>query len=604
VRNVSGTYQDLGFLAWDITPKSTSGADTDPESFSDKAVALVDSAGENGCDLESTLEAWYRFLVDPEPPADIMVPADSAVAVVTAVDDSLIAQREAFLRPDSLVIIGMLSDENDCSIIDEGYGWLAARSAAMYRSNSACAASPNDPCCASCAEATQKPGCPSNATDPLCADAMLAAADDSPSLRCWHQKSRFGFDLLYPISRYVEGLSSALVPQRSTGNLVNNPLFAATGGKAPRDRGLVQLLGIVGVPWQDIADADSLSGPGLRYLTPSELESNSRWNVLLGDPEADPPVPPTDPLMIEDTAERTGTSPVTDFSPAPSTSLPTTNPINGHEHANVANDDLQYACIFPLAKPRTCDAAAEAAGIGCDCFEADAAAKRPVCQSPDGTSGTTQYYAKAYPGTRFLQLFKGVSGGSEPVIASICPKELDPESPDYGYLPAMNALVSAVRPLMRERCLPAPLPVNDQDGKVEGCGVVAADVREGAECGCSSHGWTELKSGAAATAARIQLKNIQACGAPGTPSCNEICLCGVPQLDGTALVQCQVDLTPPDASGYCYVNGQLNEPNVGNPELLRNCDPADRRLLRFVGETPSDAYPTFLICNESLVPAP
>ena len=31
------------------------------------------AAGENGCGYEASLEAWYRFLVDPEPPSAVQL---------------------------------------------------------------------------------------------------------------------------------------------------------------------------------------------------------------------------------------------------------------------------------------------------------------------------------------------------------------------------------------------------------------------------------------------------------------------------------------------------------------------------------------------------
>jgi hypothetical protein len=96
--------------------------------FNMKFTEMVRSSGEHGCGYEASLEAWYRFLIDPEPPSSVSVPAGSATSVVGPVDTTVLAQRQAFLRADSLVAIVMLTDENDCSIVDEGYGWLIARS--------------------------------------------------------------------------------------------------------------------------------------------------------------------------------------------------------------------------------------------------------------------------------------------------------------------------------------------------------------------------------------------------------------------------------------------------------------------------------------------
>jgi hypothetical protein len=242
-------------------------------------------------------------------------------------------------------------------------------------------------------------------------------------LRCWQQKRRFGFDLLYPTTRYSDGLSRRVIRNRANQE-VGNPLFAASDGKTGRDPGLVFLAGIVGVPWQDIADQESLTGPGLRYLTASELESADRWKMILGTSNvgtSSPPVPPTDPLMIEQPDARSGTNPITMEALAPDTSTnPQANKINGHEQANMGNRDLQYACTFPLGTPLVCDEAARMADKGCDCFDDDKVYNRPLCQPPGGgPAGITQNYAKAYPGTRHLQVLKEFKDNS--IVASICP---------------------------------------------------------------------------------------------------------------------------------------------------------------------------------------
>jgi hypothetical protein len=66
-------------------------------------------------------------------------------------------------------------------------------------------------------------------------------------LRCWQQKRRFGFELLYPTTRYSDGLRNTIIRNRANQE-VANPLFAASNGKTGRDKGLVFLAGIVGVP--------------------------------------------------------------------------------------------------------------------------------------------------------------------------------------------------------------------------------------------------------------------------------------------------------------------------------------------------------------------
>jgi hypothetical protein len=433
------TFENSGFLAW--------GPDAEPQIGTVLAALdpMIDSVGEVGCGYEASLEAWYRFLIDPEPPASVVVPAGSTLATVPEIDATVLAQRAAFLRPDSVVSIIMLTDENDCSIQDEGYGWLIARAAPMYRATSACS-DPNDECCQSCGETTANAGCRAIQADPACAQGpTLPQTDDDLNLRCWEQKRRFGFELLYPISRYQDGLTRQLVFQRSTGQAVGNPLFA--GGLVRRHPSQVILTGIVGVPWQDLADKTSLAGAGLANLTAAQLTQQGRWPIMLGDPQASPPVRPTDPFMIETPIDRAMLSsvskhPLVAASPIPPDSNdPQANAINGHESVNLGNRTLQQACIFPLATPKLCDQAALDADLSCRCFADDAPFNNAICQPPGGgAAGTMQYYASAYPGTRHLQLLKAL--GSNAVTGSICPKVTTPDAADYGYRPIMKLLAT------------------------------------------------------------------------------------------------------------------------------------------------------------------
>jgi hypothetical protein len=610
------TYENQGFLKWDTTkttpPKYSPPGDSDPAAFSMKFTDMVKSSGENGCGYEASLEAWYRFLIDPEPVGNVAVMGSTAV--VQDQDATVIAQRAAFLRPDSLVAIVMLSDENDCSIQDEGYGWLIARAAPMYRSTSQCAANPNDKCCQSCAETAANKDCPAITSDAECAKGnTLGAGDDDLNLRCWQQKRRFGFELLYPTRRYSDGLRDSLIYNRA-GQLVGNPLFAASNGKTPRDKGLVFLAGIIGVPWQDIADEDSLSGAGLRYLTEAELEAQGRWDMILGTSNVgttDAPIPPTDPLMIEQPGERSGSNPILAMrndpgaALAPATSMnPKANAINGHEQANMGNRDLQYACIFPLAAPITCDDAAFAMDKGCDCYDEDLAYNRPLCQPPGGGAASiTQSFAKAYPGTRHLQVMKEFKDNS--IVASICPKILDKGQADYGYNPAVKAIIDRLKEALKGKCLPRPLAPNKSNDVTDGlapgqvpCKVIEAVLpQNGGSCSCATNPNRNDTTAALREAVLDKLRQGESCGdKPGQTKCAEYCTCELLQLTGGELEMCQNDTSPPAVAGYCYVNAAPNEPNVGNPELVKDCSADSKRLLRFVGDTPAPGAIALVAC--------
>ncbi len=88
---------------------------------------LVNGVQEHGCGLEAQLESWYRFLVQPEPYVNLVSNNGSPPQFsLDGVDATLLKQRFDFLRPDSLVLIVQITDEED-SWSDPswlgGYGW-------------------------------------------------------------------------------------------------------------------------------------------------------------------------------------------------------------------------------------------------------------------------------------------------------------------------------------------------------------------------------------------------------------------------------------------------------------------------------------------------
>ena len=97
---------------------------------------MVQWTGEHGCGYEAQLESWYRFLIDPEPPATVAKVGNATVRQGVDMDTARPNAR-AFLRPDSLVAIVMLSDENDCSIRDDGVGWFVGATSHMPKATAA-----------------------------------------------------------------------------------------------------------------------------------------------------------------------------------------------------------------------------------------------------------------------------------------------------------------------------------------------------------------------------------------------------------------------------------------------------------------------------------
>lgn len=369
-----------GFLAWGgsnqlPTPTDLASAE---RAFGD----MVGAVQERGCGFESQLESWFRFLIDPVPPIYPILKDASSLAQRLGSDDVLLAQRAAFLRPNSVLLIAMLTDENDCSLRDTDVGWFVANTKiSMITGSTACQSNPNDPCCYSCTTSGPPAGCANG-----CPSGSVTAQDDSPyqaNLRCWHQKRRFGYEFLYPVSRYVVGLSNPeLCPDQTFGDMdcdcnyaksigaicspgsrrMPNPLYSNVVGTrndgaqlvaaaqyAPRtDPSKIFLAGIVGVPWQDLGYV-SASG-NLTYIpvtdpvwenasssvVPTGAAPHGIWSLIYGDDNNN--IVPGDPHMLESIVPRVGI---------------TANDTIEHEW-NTAYQDLEYACVFPLAAPRAC----------------------------------------------------------------------------------------------------------------------------------------------------------------------------------------------------------------------------------------------------------
>jgi hypothetical protein len=584
------TFMNQGFLKWNPVGAM---ANQMPNDIVVPFQSMVTGVGQHGCGYEASLEAVYRFLIDPEPyqtvGVDMSQNAGLGVAVLQGKDDMLLQQRFDFLRPDSLVAVVMITDENDCSIVDVGQGFYsiipasgAPATSVLGHGTTPCLTNPNDPCCYNCFQPTPA-NCPDKAADPECMAGAWTRDKDPENLRCWHQKQRYGVDFLYSVQRYVNGFRNNMVPDR-LGIPAKNPLYSDltaqcrmsnVGCAGERDKSLVFVTGIVGVPWQDIAvdPVDLTKG----YLTATQIADMNVWAKILGDPQASPPIPPSDAHMLESITPRAGLPPPNSGASA--------DPIVGHEWdtsmaSPMPNADLQYACIFPLNPPKTCTDQ-----IDCDCFVPPggnpAAAQNPLCQSAGGYSNV-QVRAKAYPGTRQLQVLQGL--GEQAVVASICPSNVtNTNAFDFGYRPAIAALVSRMRNALRGRCLPRQLEVQ-ADGSVA-CNIIEAfNPPAGGICNCA-----DLPGRVSADPTMITAE-IRAQGS---------CFCEIVQLDGQDRAACETNVSPPGnvGSGWCYVD-PAQTGNAAECAIVASCPATDRRLIRFVNPSsqPRPDSIAFLSC--------
>lgn len=423
---------------------------------------LVTSVGQTGCGLEAQLESVYRFLVQPDPWERVVVSGDRAH--LEGLDTALLRQRAAFLRPDSLVVVVALTDEEDSSadpLALQGLGWGfmstlfpgsdTARpefGSTGPRPTRACASAPGSPECHTCIERGYEsdPGCqPTTACtgDAGCPSGRYYPADEEDlNVRFHRMKQRFGIDPQYPLKRYTDGFTRERVPDRDHEHDVNgaytgvatcvNPLFAARlpSGEGdslcdlplgPRTKDQIFFAVVGGAP-QDLLHF----APGDPER--SKLDAND-WTRLVGADPARYDSSGQDPRMEQSTAPRIGR-------PGPGTDDPTRDWDTGKR-------DLQYACTFPLPASRECT---RENAQTCDCFATDqTVARTPLCAPKPGVAGTyTQTHAKAYPTLREYALARSL--GDSGIAASLCPIQLtDPSLATYGYNPAVEVVVDRLK---------------------------------------------------------------------------------------------------------------------------------------------------------------
>jgi hypothetical protein len=283
---------------------------------------------------------------------------------------------------------------------------------------------------------------------------------------------------------------------------------------------------------------------------------------------------------------------------------PLANNINGHERAVPEMADLQYACIFPLQNPRDCSST----DAHCDCKALKDGSippwvlTNPLCQPRSGGSGTTtQFFAKAYPGRRHLDILR--RHGNNSVVASICPKLAADRTDDvgFGYRPALAGLVK------RLRC--ADLDAQfDKDPTSIGYGTVPCSLiamtPPGAEaCACDGIQRIPVQPDQD-LAVRAELQARGVCGARAGVECSAFCLCEIPQTRGFDRETCQNDTSasPVDpasgefVTGWCYVDpGE----GFGRPELVEGCPAGNLRNVRLLGNAkPQPGETLFVACGE------
>jgi hypothetical protein len=489
------------FLAW-APPGSDAGApvngvaETVGSTLVSDFQSLVVGAQAYGCGIESQLESWYRFLVQPDPYQSITTTTNAdglLVASWSGVDNTILQQRADFLRPDSLVLIVVVTDENDSEIDvrtlgGTGVNWLDG-AFEPPPGTAICATDPASAACVPCSSSTPS-------SDPSC-EAEGSPGDDNwffnDNLRHVHMKQKYGVDVQFPLNRYLLGLTSVKVPNRDgeyppngsgtyQGGLQSdpqdlncvNPLFAQTlptTSTGPDDPSICNLTpGTVRTPEGNLVYYAHIGGVPNELLTTTDATGNvtvketlsaADWTAILGtDPESYD-YSGIDPHMIESFEPRpglpiagSGATTQGDLAPdwytdgAPSSTFP--------QRVNVPVD-LEYACVFQLATPRNCDPTnannSEADIASCDCSTAGPGGTPPTLPADhvpsvcDSQTPLQQDYAKAYPTIRELELAQKL--GSQGIVSSLCPIHLADNGagndPLYGYRPAISAILDRLK---------------------------------------------------------------------------------------------------------------------------------------------------------------
>ncbi|MEA2752550.1 MAG: hypothetical protein QOI41_6693 [Myxococcales bacterium] len=561
---------------------------------------LVTGIGQNGCGLEAQMESWYHFLIQPDPWVKITVDGNNKADLggPADIDVDLLAQRADFLRPDSLVAVILLTDEDDSSVDPlsvGGQGWAFMSnqfpgspvfrsdglSTTAPRGTSACDKDPGSPDCTSCgfaatcnasdpacAKIKNDPNClePGTAGDPKTAGYYAPAADQLNS-RFSQQlmKRNYGIDPQYPISRYTDGLSKTKVPDRTTEHLIKvngtnrdiggylgtgkctNPLFAA---KLPHGAGEDFCNLPRGTRTPDLVFFAVVGGVpnNLLHFDPADPEksriTSDDWVKILGQEPGRYNYTGLDPHMVESKGPRMGL-------PAPSQTRGDngSDPVHGREW-DTGGNDLQYACTFELPDVRTCTAQ----DTSCDCADTK---NPPLC----GATSGQQRRAKAYPTVREFMAVRAL--GDQGVIASLCPITLkgDKQNPSYGYNPAVKAIVDRLKNALTTQCLPQKLTRDTSTNEVP-C-LVLAQLGEVTDS-CDAQGLK--KPDPAILEKFLEQQKVESGDVKdGGTDLSKLPVCQLPQLVVAAGQTCKDD----QGKGWCYVeNGSGASPAGRCPQAL------------------------------------
>ena len=188
---------------------------------------------------------------------------------------------------------------------------------------------------------------------------------------------------------------------------------------------------------------------------------------------------------------------------------------------------------------------------------------------------------------------------SQAIVASICPANVaDKTRDDYGYSPAIRALVGRLRNALRGRCLPRTLEVDTVENSPTNGNVpcIVVEAFNAQMCpNCSA------EPGRKPADETIVTEDMKKTGN---------CFCEIKQLTGDRQRACKTNLNPPSQgdSGWCYVDPQYGPTGMFDQQqcaVVRSCPPAEKRLIKFINTNsePRPGATAHIMCQEKAFPS-
>ncbi len=174
------------------------------------------------------------------------------------------------------------------------------------------------------------------------------------------------------------------------------------------------------------------------------------------------------------------------------------------------------------------------------------------------------------------------------IAASICASQLEEDHrADYGYQPAIGALVDRLASKLADPCLARELSP-DPDGQVA-CVVIEGRQSSDGTCACEGGGRGPVQS-KHAPAAHEALEE------DGVAEAGLDCFCEIEQLRDEELGACQSDLgtnvsiDDKPVDGWCYTD---------EAKVVAHCESTQRQTIRLMGEArPAPGARTFITCGK------